>query len=407
MTAVRITGSTFDRVGRCPASAALPQVIDDHDNEARDRGTALHKFLERVAAVGREVALAEVDELWRDLCADIELAKLEKQLTLSTEVAVAYNWRDDTARLLQPVEPRVYEIDDTCEVAATLDLLGAGDRVVYVGDYKGPYAWLPAPEDSYQLGAGAVAAARIFGARAAQVEYIRLRHDGQPRRFYARLDTFGLEAAADRLSTMMGKVTALRSAVAAGEVPDVTEGEWCKYCPARQHCPAKTALIRAVVSDPQPIPYSLPLSPEGARRAYELLKPVKAAIAQIEGALYAYAKLTPIPLGLDADGSERYFGELRRPGNEVLDGAVVHAVLAELYDGETANAAVTMEATKAAITNAVRKAMPPGEKITHHTTKVIETVRERGGATRPITTSTIEYTVDEEGGAKMRKRRAS
>jgi hypothetical protein len=403
-----VTGSQLDRIVRCQASGALPQVITaESDDPAPERGTAIHRFLERVPEVGREVALAEVDEAWRGICADIELAKLATELSLSREVALAYNWRDDTARLLTPVAPRAYEIDPSCEIAMTTDVAGVGRGAVLVGDYKGPHAWLPEPEQSYQLGAAAVALARLHGVTRARVEYVRIRDDGTVRKFWADLDVFGLEAAAEKIATLLGGLPALRVTIEGGVVPDVTEGRWCRYCPARQHCPAKTALVRRVLGDPQPIPYLQPLTPESALRAYRLLKPAKDALAQVEAALYTYAKYTPIMLEEEGDGSVRFFGELRRPGNEELDGAITHRVLTELFDGEVANAAVTLETTKAAITNAIRPTVQAaGQKITQAQEHVYSLVRQRGGAKRPETTTTTEYTVAPDGAAKARKRKA-
>ncbi len=407
MTIATITGSSLDRAARCPASAALPQVRDVGEESWRDKGTAIHKFLERVAAVGRELALAEVDAQYQAVCGDIDLVKLADRLTLSTEVAMAYDWTTDTARILQPIEHRAYAINSECEVAGTIDLVGFdGQDAVYSGDYKGPHAWLPEPEKSMQLGLGAVALARIYGATRAHVEYIRIRDDGTVRRFDAQLDAFGIEAASEAIRNTMTTAGALRLRVLAGETPDVTEGPHCRYCPARPHCPAKTALIRKVVGD-QPLPYLLPITPENATHAYQLLKKAKEAVSQIEGAIYSYAKLTPIDLGIDEDGSARVFGELRRPGNEVLDGAAVHAVMTEMYGGELANKVVTMEATKAAITNAVREVIKPEEKITKVVEKVYEAVRARGGSKRPETCTTTEFTVDPNGEIKARKKKAS
>lgn len=407
------TGSSLDRVEICNASAALPQIFSVDESEHRDRGTAIHLFLSRTSIVGRDAALAEVDEQWRDVCADVQIARLAPQLAMSSEIAVAYDWQADTGRVLQLAGPRRYEVDVTREVPATLDVVGAdmsnGETVVYVGDYKGPYGWLPAPERSLQLGVGALAVARAFGADAAVVEYIRIRGDGTTRKFSARLDVFALDAIADRVRMLMTEVDTMRGRLELGEIgaPNVTEGPHCRYCPARQHCPAKTALVRHVLGDPQPVPYMIPLTPESALRAYQLLAPARAALAQVEGALYAYAKLTPIPVGIDDDGSERWFGELRRPGSEVLDGAIAHAVLAEKYDGEAANKAVTMKVTKTAITDLARSRLGPDEKLTHVTDAILEEIRARNGATRPETTTTTEYTVSPDGEAKARKRKSA
>lgn len=399
------SGSVLDRAIRCPASVALPQVIDDHDSEPRDKGTALHVFLDRCAQVGREAALDEVDERWREVCAQVETVKLADALRLSTEVAVAYDWVADTARVLQPLEPRAYEIDESREVALTIDVAGFADGTVYSGDYKGPRAWLPAPEQSMQLGTGALALARIFGASTAVVEYVRLRDDGEPVRWRAELDVFGLEAAADRVATAMARVTELRAMVATGATPNVTEGPWCRYCPARTACPAKTALIRAAMGSPPSV--SLPITPDNAAHVYERWRQAKTALSMIEGAIHAYAKYTPVPIGTDEDGSARWFGELSRPGNEQLDGAVTHQVIAELYGGEAANAVVTMEATKSAVTNVIRPLIQGTDRsLKECTEEVLAKVRERGGVSRKATTTTTEYSVAPDGAAKARKRKA-
>lgn len=419
MTAPRLTGldptgSSLDRIARCTASAALPQVFDAHDQGDRDRGTEHHSFLDRVAKLKKEgvkdpraAALDEVDEQWRDVCAEVELAKLADTLELTTEVAVAYNWRQDTARILQPVEPRVYEIDPDSEVAATLDAVGAGNRSVYVGDYKGPYGWLPEPHQSMQLGLGAVAFARILKARSARVEYIRLRSDGTPGRFDAHLDVFGLEAAAERIQRTMQSVEEMRPAIAAGVVPNVTEGPWCRRCPARTHCPAKVALIRSVLHDPPAISMREAITPDNAANVYALVRRAKDAIAMADAALYAYAKTTPIPLGVDEDGSLRFFGELRRPGNDVVDGAIAHRVLTKHYGGEAANQAVTMETTKKALGDVARQHLKEGDKITKVVKSLVDEIKEAGGIDNPETCTTTEFTVAADGATKARKRKAS
>lgn len=412
---VRVSASTSDRIARCHASAALPQVTDanDQDDEAkkddpREKGHDVHRFLQRLPEIGREAALAEIEnEANRTICADIQIARLAAQLRMSREVAMAYNFRDDTARILKLDESGRAEIDRSCELQARADVVGVHEaaRKVYVGDYKTGRSWLPAPEESVQLGLGALAASRLTGARVADVEYIRIRDDGTVRKFNAVLDRISLDASAARIADMMSSVFELRDKVLEGFVPNVTEGPWCKHCPAHQHCPAKTALIRQVVLDPSPIPYTVPLTPERAAIAYGLLQKAKAALKQIEATLFAYAKEEPIRVGTDPDGSERWFGELIREGNDQLDGSIAHRVLSEILSPEIANNLVQMETTKTAINAELRKHPHLGETEKVKQKRVYDAIKALGGISNPITKTTTEFTISPNGDAKARKRK--
>jgi hypothetical protein len=199
----------------------------------------------------------------------------------------------------------------------------------------------------------------------------------------------------------------VRQVVDAGRVPNVTEGPWCRYCNARAACPAKTATIRQLVLDTQPIAPMKVITPEDARRAYAMFHPMKQALKQVEGALYAYAKLDPIFVRTEDDGSERWFGELERPGNEEVSGPIAHAVLTEIYNGQVANAAVEYTATKTAIGAAVRAALPEGEKLAPALRAVYAAIDKSGGLHKPKTCTTTEYTISPSGEAKARKRKAS
>ncbi len=414
VTGVDPSGSSLDRIAMCAPSAALPQIFDanDHDDpkSPKKKGTAVHSFLDRVAAVGRDAALAEVDEAHRDRCASINLAKLGARLTFSTEVALAYNWRDDTARRLTPVAPRLYEIDIESEVPVTLDLAAYDPDAnkVYDGDYKGPRAWLPKPSDSMQLAVGALSLARIHGADEAEVEYIRILDDGEPLRFGSTLDVFGLESVADRIRSTMGLVAKTRELVDAGGTPNVTEGPWCRYCPARQHCPAKTAGMRALLVGDNRITLRDPVTPENAATFYAKVKAAEEMLAHAKSALYSYAKTTPIPVRVEEDGTIRMFGEWRRPGAEVLDGAKAHLAITEIVGPEAANKAVTMEVTKSAIGDVARaKALETGETIKAETAKILDRIKELGGVSNRDTCTTTEYTISPDGAAKMKKRKAA
>ena len=410
ITGIDPSGSTMDRTVACPASAALPQIFTEGTpDDARSKGSATHEFLKRTADAGREQALAETDERWRERCEAINLARLADRLTLSTEVAMAYNWREDTARLLTPIAPRMYDIDAESEVACTADLVAYDPdaRRVYAGDYKGPRAWLPKPENSMQLGLGVVALSRIYPTDAAELEYIRIPDDGEPRRFDGELDAFGIEAAASRIRETMGLVTEIRAKYEAGIVPNVTEGRHCAYCPARMHCPAKTAGMRAVLAGEHRISLRDPITPENAATFHAMYRTAKDLLAQAEAALYSYGKTTPIPLGEDPDGSLRFFGELTRPGNDRIDGAIAHRVLVAEFGGEVANKTVEMTVTKAAIGDAIKGALKEGETKAGKMREVLAKIEAAGGISNPTTTTTTEYTVSRDGEAKARKRRAA
>lgn len=411
VTGIDPTGSTLDRTAMCAASAALPQIFDgdDSDDKARSKGSARHEFLKRTSDVGREAALAEVDPKHREHCEVINTAKLADRLKLSTEIALAYNWVDDTARILTPVAPRVYEIDTECEVAATADIAAhdPGASRVYVGDYKGPRAWLPKPENSMQLGVEAVALARIYGADEAQLEYIRLLDDGNSRRFDGVLDTFGIEAAAARVRETMGLVGIVRREYEAGRIPNVTEGPWCGYCPARMHCPAKTAGMRAVLAGDAKISLRESITPENASRVYEMWRKAEDYLSQVKSAIYAYGIVAPIKVRDEEDGSIRYFGEISREGNDVLDGKKTHQVVTKRYGAEAANEVVTMEATKKAIGEAVKKYKPADATQKSEIEAIIDDIDSLGGIKNSVITKPTEYTISPKGEAKARKRSAA
>ena len=165
-------------------------------------------------------------------------------------------------------------------------------------------------------------------------------------------------------------------------------------------------MVRAVISDP-PVPYSTGITQENAREAYLMLRKAKDAIKIFEAGLFAYAKLTPIPIETQTDGSVRYFGEQVREGNDELVGPVTHAILAKHYGGEVANKAVTMEATKAAVKDAIRPNLKPEEKITKVFDSIIDEIDAAGGIKTKTVRSTVEFTISPEGETKVRRRKAA
>src|SRR5262245_12980305 len=252
---VTITGSKIHRVWKCPASAALPQVeSDDEPSPARDRGSKIHAFLERVGSVGRDQALAE--------CTDPELYPMPVATDtdalptqLACEVAYAWNWKTRTARELGRGIGRNYELVATPptedEIPCTLDLVGQEQvtrevRRGYVGDYKTGHSRLPAPDQNGQLLLGALCVQSAHGCDDCVVELIHIHRDGDHHRVRRTVDSWELGAFAAELAAAMELVAHWRAELAAGHDVGAREGSHCDHCAAFNSCPAKTALIRAI-----------------------------------------------------------------------------------------------------------------------------------------------------------------
>lgn len=310
-----ITASSFARAQACAASQVLPRVYEP-PSTAADVGTAVHRYVQRLAEVGREAALAEVPDEWRARCARIDTTALP-HASGGYAVEVALAWAPDTGEgreLARNVEGRgVYQgLDGGAYVAGTADLVGVTADAVVVLDVKTGHGYLPEPSRSAQLRGLAVMAAAAYGRTSAVVGYVLLRDD-TPRVWTEALD--GLELASERetLREMRHRVARLwgrwaRPSVANPLVPDVAIGDHCRYCPALRACPAYTSLM-AVAETPAQVD--------------ALERQAKLARAQLD----ARAAQTPVPL---PDG--RVYGARLRQRRRV-DSARALAVLRERHPG--------------------------------------------------------------------------
>src|SRR5690606_5564131 len=114
-----------------------------------------------------------VPEKYRDLCEAIDFERLPQGL--AAEVAIAIDVQTGKARELGRGNGRCYETVRETEIPMTLDLLGANDDAVMVGDYKSGYSDVPPAVENGQLRTNAVAAARLIGRDTAVVEIIRIK----------------------------------------------------------------------------------------------------------------------------------------------------------------------------------------------------------------------------------------
>jgi hypothetical protein len=372
----RLTGSGLERASRCPASVTLRHY--DAATEASERGTAIHAFLERIPAQGRDASLAHVPDEWRPVCEAIDVERLPTKL--AAEVAFAYDVRTDSARVLGIGIGRDYSSATPLEVAMTADVVGISADAVLVTDWKTGRGDTEPAAKSWQMRALALAAARAYSRDLTYVEKIRIRENGAAWRDRARFDVFDLDEIAAELRKLHDVVTSPN--------PPLRSGPWCRHCPAFTACPAQTALMRRMLdgSEIEDVERMMPLSPEVARVAYERWQAMRQLMKRIEAALHAYAKEHPIPLN-----GHRVFGELVTEGNEQIDGDIAWQVLAAQHGRDVADAAVKRTATKSGIREALRAVLAEPRALARTEREVLAEVRQRGGTRRPMTTKVTEY----------------
>jgi len=385
----------------CPASCALPGVSSS--STAAHRGTALHRYVVRALAVGSDAALAEVPEDDRELCAQYVLTGLPSDPgAYACEVAFAIDRATGRARLLgldigrdyagaaerlgQPLRPT-----EVCGSADFVTLLG-GDGVG-VDDLKTGWSRVTAAERNLQLGALAYASAQVYGRDWADVRLLVRREDGSGYFSRARLDSFALDGVLLRLRRAAEGVRQAREDVSAGRVPKMSEGTWCRFCPAQWGCPAKTTLIRTLAMAPQTVlenQVSEQLTPETARAAYERLKVIKGVLGVVEGSLRSYVEEHPIDLG---DGY--VYG--RRPIiRKVIDGHKAYSIIYELHGAAVAASACDMETSQAAIERALRP-VAPARGLKALKTALLERLDSEGGITTETAWKTDEHRAATDG----------
>lgn len=361
------TASSLPRAMKCRPSAWLPQTIQPRGDAAL-RGTHVHAFLEHVGTLGREAALAKVqDEDARRLCEAIDLDSIPVAGSeWAGEVAYEFDLGTNQAREVGRNLGRDYPRKPGC-LYGTADLVAVSrDRsVVYVLDFKTGYADLGAPDASEQLRFLALCAARVYGALDARVGFVFVREDGTSWTKWGDVSTFDLEVFAAELAGLREDVEKRRG--------DFVEGSHCRYCPAFAQCPSKVTLLSKMPEEPTA------LTPETAAAAWAWLERLQEAAEKAQGLLKEFARENPftLPSGLVVGPVEA--------SRDELDGRIVFGVLNSFYGPEVARAGVELEATKKSLDRAVRKVYEEkkaaGEKVTlkQLNEHALEQVRITGG----------------------------
>lgn len=375
------SGSSLERVAACPTSAALPQVREESTEHA-DRGTAVHAFLAAVGKVGREKALEEVPEEYRDACAAIDLDALPSLEGFAAEVAFAYDWQTGTAREIGRDRERDYGILGATEIPLTVDAVGFhGDGVVVVDWKSGRRSVTPA-RYNWQLRLGALAACRTYGYHRATVAIVYVRDGSRPWFDRAEFDEFDIETVADEVRAVALRVQEAAKVVKEGRAPNVTEGAHCRYCPAVRSCPAKTGLIRAAVGAPATFAEGLAaLMPEQVGEVWEKATAALSLLHKLRAEIEAMTREHgPIPLP-----SGKVLQVVQTQQERVTNGQAVYEYLSTKHGADVAMRACEIDSSKSAIREALRPvAKQTGEKLAQLEREALAALRDAGAITSKV-----------------------
>jgi hypothetical protein len=372
------TGSALDRLEHCPASQALPHVHVQSEDGAR--GTALHRFLELIGN-GQVGALSKIPEEYREAASSIDLNIPTLHGVWQHEVAYAYNLKTSHARLLGNGIGRDYSGCSDDEIPGTIDAASTFNRCVTDYKFDGWDATCLPAETNPQTLLAALCLSKAWGLGEMHASIIHFRADGSHWKESATYDQLSLDLFEARLQEMARQVDEAHATVASGRVPEVSRGEWCRWCPAASSCPAITSLIRAATDAPTATADDLlsAITPATAGRAYKRLKEVEDVVKRVRNALYLYASEHDVDLG---DG--QVYGAVRSE-RRTIDARVARKVLADRFGPEVAETACDFETSQAAIERALKPviaaAKKEGQKVTAKAVKeaALDAIEAAGG----------------------------
>lgn len=397
------SGSALERAMICGASVALPHA--HFESEYTERGSAIHSFLEAVSSVGRDAALEQTDPEWREACAELELEGLHSQLTLASEVALAYNVVTDTARELGRGKGRAYDDVGIDEIPCTLDVVGVRPvsnilRGLYV-EWKSGFTTRRSIGLVTQIDFGALCVARAFGCDVVEGQLVHISED-HPYVQRKVIEAWELDAFAAELRERHREWKRLREMFLKREVFAMQweTGPWCARCPAREWCDAQTHQIRALLDrdtfDGESRTDLATLPDAALASLWDRIPLAQDQLSFIKGKILGLASSRKIFLGMTPDGRERWLGPVLTEGNDKLDGEKVFDVIAELHGEEVATKATTVVATKKSVDAAIKDATKRGQKA-KALDEIYSRLKKAGGITNKISMPTKEIAVKPSG----------
>lgn len=284
MYAPFLTASRVELFARCPASAVLPRV--EEESAAAARGTEIHTQ----TLVAGKLPRIFIDWFGREP---------------RYEVALAWHPQTGEAKLLGENLQRGYELDAPGWLTGTADALTIQNGVVSVADLKTGHSQtrgsLGPPKDSYQLRTLAWLAWKMVEA-SQSVSLLNEEALWHPKR--VRLAWFmqpddgrepwieDTEVAPDELEAWARKL-ARRVEAAQAVVPAAQPGEWCRFCPSFDACPAQGDALRRLADVDTPI-----ADDEVAAATYRALHDAERQVERAKTALALYVERRgEVPMG--------------------------------------------------------------------------------------------------------------
>lgn len=346
----RESASQLDRIAHCAASAVLPGAFGVSGFGAV-RGTDLHAFIYAYRKQGRDRALAAAPAELRDFCAAIDVDALDQYLTPSAvgEAAFVYNALSGKTRYLGENIDRRYGELVAGDIPFSPDFYDEQDDEVVDLDVKTGRVETPHPRDGWQYRVGAVALASRAGVSNARL--VRAVIDDEARWRFDEYDAnvLDLDAWADDLRAISGRLEAARAVVASGRMPDVyPSASGCQYCPCQKSCPATTGLVRNMPTELQTLSDSMrSMTDEQLGAGWPLYQRMKVLLEAIGEEYTSILRETSLPL---PSGKMLVLGETRR---EYISSDVALSVLVDKYGADVAQratkASISKESLKAAV----------------------------------------------------------
>lgn len=359
------SASRLERVLACPASHVLPQKPLPPSPYAKD-GTQRHEAL-RLAVEGESV---RQHAAWAQSVLE---AAGDWLLSPGVEAEVALLWDMEwgAAEVLGRNIGRNYGDAMSRGYVGSADYLRAAGDVVEVVDLKTGRGEVTEPHRNPQLLLLALAAARHHRAQFARVGLLLAPEGSEPRMVWGdEVTSDGLAAFAARLDELPKRVASAATDVEA----HLSEGLWCRYCPARAACPRKAKDEEMALALPKTSRIVVTEANAGevweaVDRAREVLDELKTACVQV---------------ALRTGGVRMPNGLVRRQVShetEALDAQSVWDALAARWGVEVAKAGVGIEASKASVLRAVKeaKAMGATGAAAALQREVLDAVRAAGG----------------------------